>query len=120
MRIGLSADFATRDGSADKDATIKNGYVDAEFVNSRPGAVDLGAAGSGNTQGLGEIGDSGAAVVGDSLRVFTVSGGVISVDATASLSPHDAGLLVTMQESGKTQTTELLLKTSAQGWIYTP
>lgn len=120
MRLPLASDIKTRDGTLTKDATIKNGYVDAEFVNSRPGAIDLGAAGSGNTQDLGEIGDSGAAVVGDSLRVFTVSGAAISVDTTASLSPHDAGLLVTMQESGKTQTTELLLKTSAQGWIYTP
>lgn len=120
MRLPLASDIKTRDGALTKDATIKNGYVDAEFVNSRPGAIDLGAAGSGNTQGMGELRQSGAAIIGDSLRVYTVSGGAVTVNTTASLSPLTAALPVTLQESGETQTAELMLKTEEQGWIYTP
>lgn len=119
MRLPLALNLSSRDGTLARDGHLLNAYVEGTHMVSRPGATDLGSAGSGVAQGMSELRATGAAVIGDSLHLFTVSGDTVSVDSTGSLSPITADLSISMQESAETQTTELLLKSNEQGWVYT-
>ena len=68
MRIPLATDISTRDGSLDKDAKIKNGFVDAGEVVRRPSVTTATATYSGTAQG--GIGLNG--------KAYTVNGDVLS------------------------------------------
>lgn len=71
MRLPLSYDLESRDGSLDKDAKLINAYG-KEKVNKRPGVDDLGLVTSGTSQLLA-CWNGLLSIIGDGLQTLTIA-----------------------------------------------
>lgn len=73
MRIALSCDISTRDGSLDKDAKMSNCFIEGEEVIKRP-AVDSALVDvTGAAQGGVESNSLVFIINGDTLRSYNAS-----------------------------------------------
>ncbi len=72
MRIGLSTDISTRDGTTDKDAKMSNVFSDDGNVFKRP-ATSLGATASGTAQGGIQSNSLVYVIAGDVLRSYNAA-----------------------------------------------
>ena len=69
MRLPIATDLSTRDGSATKDAQLKNAFIDDGMVFKRPAVNTPSATYTGIAQGG----------LGFNNHVYTVNGDVLSV-----------------------------------------
>lgn len=82
MRIALTSDLISRDGTVDQDAKMLNAYADGEEAVKRPAASTALATASGTAQG-GIANNSLAYMInGDSLRSYNSAG---TLQATIAL-----------------------------------
>jgi hypothetical protein len=69
MRLPLAVEVVSRDGTLGRDATLKNGLVEANgedfILRKRPGMYDLGSVGAGASQVLAAWQDRLVGVAGD-------------------------------------------------------
>lgn len=119
MRLPLSADLLTRDGTLTKDAKLVNAFNDDGGVTKRPGNTDLGLIDAGTAQLLWCF-NLLYAVIDDTLSLIIVTGDVATPTVVAALSPITADLPLTAQVNGEAQTAQILIKSSDQAWVYTP
>lgn len=79
MRLPLASELISRDGTTDKDATLKNGLVEANgdqlIVRKRPGMFDLGSVGAGASQVLAAWQGKLVGVAGDLITSSIVVSG---------------------------------------------
>ena len=118
MRLPLTTDLITRDGAVDQDAKLVNAS-NGEQVTKRPGLTDLGLIDLGIAQFMGCF-EQTLCVIDDTLSSVSISGMTATPTLISGLSPQAADLSMTGQTSGAAQPQQLLVKSSDQGWVYTP
>lgn len=120
MRLPLSADLLTRDGTLTKDARLVNAFNDDGGVTKRPGNIDLGLVDTGVAQLLWYF-NLPYAVIDDTLSSIIITGDVATSTVVAALSPITADLPLTAQTNGEAQSQQqLFIKSNDQAWVYTP
>jgi hypothetical protein len=116
MRLPLVTDLVSRDGTTTKDAKIKNGYSGGDLVK-RPGAIDLGNAGTGVAQML-TCWNGLLSVINGSFSSLDISVSGTVTDTPIGTVTSGVGLdSETASESQSVQ--QLVIKTSDKAWIYT-
>lgn len=121
-RLSLASPLETRMGNSAKDSRLINGTGESAGeqvgVIKRSGSSVLGSVGAGTSQLLAEFNSKAVTVVGDSLKVNTVS--PFSTDSTDSLSPIESGLSATSVSKGQEANDKaVFLKTSKEAWVIT-
>lgn len=112
----------TRAGNNTKDSRTINGILEAAGEQSgvikRPGSTSVGSVTSGTSQLIAEFNSKAVTVIGDSLKVNTVS--PFGTDSTTSLSPLYGPLDFTSVAKGQAANDRaLFLKTSKEAWVLT-
>jgi hypothetical protein len=124
VRIPLSADIESRDGTLSAGARLINAAVQVEgegetTVFKRAGVASRGAVTSGAAQCFTGLAGKAVAVVGDHAFTLTV-GEPITEDADDDLAPIFAGLQVSAREAGQASNARsLMIKTGREAWILT-
>ena len=118
MRLPLATDLMTRDGTLTKDAKLVNAS-NGELVTKRAGLTDLGLIDSGVSQFMGCF-EQTLCVIDDTLSSVSLSGMTATPTVISGLSPKAADLSMPGQTSGAARPQQLLVKSSDQGWVYTP
>ena len=121
-RVSLASPLETRAGNNTKDSRTINGILEAAGeqagVIKRPGSTSVGSVTSGTSQLLAEFGSKAVTVIGDSLKVNTVS--PFGTDSTTALSPLYGSLDFTSVAKGQAANDKaLFLKTSKEAWVLT-
>lgn len=121
-RVSLASPLETRAGNNIKDSRAINGILEAAGdqagVIKRPGSASVGSVTSGTSQLLAEFNNKAVTVIGDSLKVNTVS--PFSTDSTTALSPLYGSLGFTSVAKGQAANDKaLFLKTSKEAWVLT-
>ena len=121
-RVSLASPLETRAGNNIKDSRAINGILEAAGdqagVIKRPGSASVGSVTSGTSQLLAEFNNKAVTVIGDSLKVNTVS--PFSTDSTTALSPLYGSLGFTSVAKGQEANDKaLFLKTSKEAWVLT-
>lgn len=121
-RVSLASPLETRAGNNIKDSRAINGILEAAGdqagVIKRPGSASVGSVTSGTSQLLAEFNNKAVTVIGDSLKVNTVS--PFSTDSTTALSPLYGSLDFTSVAKGQAANDKaLFLKTSKEAWVLT-
>ena len=121
-RVSLASPLETRAGNNIKDSRAINGILEAAGdqagVIKRPGSASVGSVTSGTSQLLAEFNNKAVTVIGDSLKVNTVS--PFATDSTTALSPLYGSLNFTSVAKGQAANDKaLFLKTSKEAWVLT-
>jgi len=121
-RVSLASPLETRAGNNTKDSRTINGILEAagdqSGVIKRPGSASVGSVTSGTSQLLAEFNNKAVTVIGDSLKVNTVS--PFATDSTTALSPLYGSLGFTSVAKGQAANDKaLFLKTSKEAWVLT-
>ncbi len=121
-RVSLASPLETRAGNNIKDSRAINGILEAAGdqagVIKRPGSASVGSVTSGTSQLLAEFNNKAVTVIGDSLKVNTVS--PFATDSTTALSPLYGSLDFTSVAKGQAANDKaLFLKTSKEAWVLT-
>ena len=121
-RVSLASPLETRAGNNIKDSRAINGILEAAGdqagVIKRPGSASVGSVTSGTSQLLAEFNNKAVTVIGDSLKVNTVS--PFGTDSTTALSPLYGSLDFTSVAKGQASNDKaLFLKTSKEAWVLT-
>ncbi len=121
-RVSLASPLATRAGNNTKDSRTINGILEAAGDQAgdikRPGSTSVGSVTSGTSQLLAEFNNKAVTVIGDSLKVNTVS--PFATDSTTALSPLYGSLDFTSVAKGQAANDKaLFLKTSKEAWVLT-
>ncbi len=121
-RVSLASPLETRAGNNAKDSRTINGILEAagdqSGVIKRPGSTSVGSVTSGTSQLLAEFNNKAVTVIGDSLKVNTVS--PFATDSTTALSPLYGSLDFTSVTKGQAANDKaLFLKTSKEAWVLT-
>ena len=91
---------------------------DQAGVIKRPGNTSVGSVTSGTSQLLAEFNNKAVTVIGDSLKVNTVS--PFATDSTTALSPLYGSLGFNSVAKGQAANDKaLFLKTSKEAWVLT-
>lgn len=125
MRIPLGTSLQSRDGTLAKDAKVMNAIVESMGtdpsgapilrVRKRPGTADLGLVSAGAAQLLYNW-NGIKAILGDVLNSGTIST-IISGPTQTNLTPTNAGLQFSAQETGPSVATpRLMIKNRTQAW----
>lgn len=118
MRLPLTTDLTTRDGSVSQDAKLVNAF-NGEEVTKRAGVSDLGLIDLGVAQFAGCFTQT-LCVIDDALSSVSIAGLTATPTLIGGLSPIAADLPITGQVNGAAQNEQLLIKSSDQAWVYTP
>ena len=121
-RVSLASPLETRAGNNTKDSRTINGILEAagdqSGVIKRPGSTSVGSVTSGTSQLLAEFNNKAVTVIGDSLKVNTVS--PFATDSTTALSPLYGSLGFNSVAKGQAANDKaLFLKTSKEAWVLT-
>lgn len=124
MRFQLPTQLKTRQGDTEKDARIKNGYVEIHGqlgkVRKRPGVNDLGIIEAGVAQLLA-CWNGPLSVIEDSLSELTIVNESVVSTPIDTLSPVTPNLSLVATSTGAAQSQQqLFLKSTDQAWIYIP
>ncbi len=119
MRVPLAVSLESRDGAVDQDARVVNGIVETKGEQSslrkRPGLSDMGLVRVGAAQLLFSW-NGIKAILGDYMNQGTIAT-IISGPTQTNLSPTNAGLQFSAQDSGSdAATTYLMIKNRSQAW----
>jgi hypothetical protein len=111
MRVPLGVNLESRDGTVSKDAKVLNGLIEREgdstIVRKRPGTVDLGNVKTGTAQLLYAWNGINT-IQADFLNRGTIAT-IVSGPSSQNLSPTNAGLQFSAQETGSDAATPLLM-----------
>ena len=121
-RVSLASPLETRAGNNTKDSRTINGILEAAGdqagVIKRAGSTSVGSVTSGTSQLLAEFNNKAVTVIGDSLKVNTVS--PFATDSTTALSPLYGSLGFNSVAKGQAANDKaLFLKTSKEAWVLT-
>ncbi len=121
-RVSLASPLETRAGNNTKDSRTINGILEAagdqSGVIKRPGSTSVGSVTFGTSQLLAEFNSKAVTVIGDSLKVNTVS--PFATDSTTALSPLYGSLGFNSVAKGQAANDKaLFLKTSKEAWVLT-
>lgn len=120
MRVPVAVSLKSRDGGVSRDAKMMNAIAEVVGdgklrMRKRPGCSDLGLVKSGTAQLL--YAWAGLKTVqGDYLNKGSITS-IVSSPVQTNLSPTNAGLMFSAQETGSDAATELLMiKNAKQAW----
>lgn len=121
-RVSLASPLETRAGNNIKDSRTINGILEAAGEQAgaikRPGSTSVGSVTPGTSQLLAEFAYKAVTVIGDSIKVNTVS--PFGTDSTTDLSPLYGSLDFTSVAKGQAANDKaLFLKTSKEAWVLT-
>lgn len=123
MHLPIANNLASRDGTTAKDEGGRNVVIETDGEASvclkRPGALSLGAVGTGVGQLLACHGNNLKAVIGNALADVSISGGAASVDSSQALNPVIADKPFISQMAIKSTGEKItVIKTAHEAWVY--
>ena len=125
MHLPIANNLASRDGTTAKDEGGRNVVIETDGEASvclkRPGALSLGAVGTGVGQLLACHGNNLKAVIGNALADVSISGGAASVDSSQPITSIDPDLPFFAQVAGQAQSQNVIVfKNAKEAWVYKP